>query len=79
MSDKQFKAILTLILPKLISLIAEKENMNEIEATNQLYQSELYTLLEDEDTKLWHFSPFTLYHMYEEERRTGKITFPEEG
>ncbi|WP_110953478.1 hypothetical protein [Anaerosinus massiliensis] len=79
MSDKQFKAILTLILPKLISLIAEKENMNEIEATNQLYQSELYTLLEDEDTKLWHFSPLTLYHMYEEERRTGKITFPEEG
>ena len=79
MSDKQFKAILTLILPRLISLIAEKENINEIEATNQLYQSELYTLLEDEDTKLWHFSPLALYHMYEEERRTGKITFPEEG
>lgn len=79
MSDKQFKAILTLILPRLISLIAEKENINEIEATNQLYQSELYTLLEDEDTKLWHFSPLALYHMYKEERRTGKITFPEEG
>lgn len=79
MSGKQFKAILTIILPKLISLIAEKENINEIEATNQLYQSELYTLLEDEDTKLWHFSPLALYHMYEEERRTGKITFPEEG
>jgi hypothetical protein len=79
MSDKQFKAILTLILPKLISLIADKENINEIEATNQLYQSELYTLLEDEGTKLWHFSPLTLYHMYEEERRTGNITFPEEG
>lgn len=79
MSDKQFKAILTLILPKLISTISDKENINEIEATNQLYQSKLYTLLEDENTKLWHFSPLTLYNMYKEEKKTGHITFPEEG
>ena len=79
MSDKHFKAILTLILPKLIYIISDKENIDEIEATNKLYQSELYSLLEDEGTKLWHFSPLTLYHMYDEEKRTGQITFPEEG
>lgn len=78
MFDKKLKAILTLILPKLISEIAKKGNIGEIEAMNQLYQSDLYRLLEDEETKLWHFSPLTLYHMFEEEKQTGKITFPEE-
>lgn len=78
-NDQQFKAVLTLILPKLIALISDNENINEIEATNQLYQSDLYNLLEDESTKLWHFSPLTLYNMYYEEKTSGTITFPEEG
>lgn len=43
-----------------------------------LYNSRLYSLLEDEETKLWHLSYPILYDMLEEELTTGKIIFPEE-
>ena len=36
------------------------------------------SMLEQEDTKLWHLSPLTLFNMYDEEKKTGNITFPEE-
>ena len=78
MEEKQLHGILTLIVPQLIALIAEKQKMDELQATEELYQSELYALLEDEDTKLWHLSPLTLYEMFAEEKQTGQITFPEE-
>ena len=78
MEEKQLHGILTLILPQLIALIAEKQKIEELQATEELYQSELYALLEDEATKLWHLSPLMLYEMFAEEKQTGKITFPEE-
>jgi hypothetical protein len=48
---------------------------------NQVYAmagEALAELLEQEETKLWHFSPLTLFNMYDEEKNTGCITFPEE-
>ena len=38
----------------------------------------ILALLEQEDTKLWHFSPLTLFNMFDEEKKTGNFTFPEE-
>lgn len=36
------------------------------------------TLSEEEDTKLWHLSALTLFHMFDEEKNTGSFSFPEE-
>lgn len=77
MEQKKFEAMLILIVPQIVHLIVENYEMNEIEASRAFYESEVYALLEQEDTKLWHFSPLTLYTMYDEERKTGSITFPE--
>ena len=77
MEQKKFEAMLILIVPQVVRLIVEKYNLNEIEASKSFYESEVYSLLEQEDTKLWHFSPLTLYNMYDEEQKTGQITFPE--
>lgn len=41
-------------------------------------QGMVYSFLEQEDTKLWHLSALTLFHMFDEEKRMGTITFPEE-
>lgn len=38
----------------------------------------LYAQLAREELKLWHYSPVTLCDMFEEELKTGKITYPEE-
>ena len=77
MEQKKFEAMLILIVPKVIGLITQKSEMDEVTATRAFYESKVYSLLEQEDTKLWHLSPLTLFNMYDEERQTGNITFPE--
>lgn len=77
MEQKKFEAMLVLIVPQVIGMIAEKTGLDEVSATRAFYGSQVYSLLEQEDTKLWHLSPLTLFHMYDEEQKTGNITFPE--
>ena len=52
--------------------------IDEETATEQFYASRVYDELSDEGKKLWHYSPKVLFAMYEEEKRTGTITYPEE-
>jgi len=77
MEQKKFEAMLVLIVPKVIGLIVQEIGLDEVTATRTFYESKVYSLLEQEDTKLWHFSPLTLFEMYVEERKTGEIIFPE--
>ena len=78
MEQKKFEAMLVLIVPKIIALIVQNQGIDEVSASRKFYESRVYSLLEEEDTKLWHLSPLTLFHMYDEEVNTGNITFPEE-
>ena len=77
MEQKKFEAMLVLIVPKVIGLIAVNYEMDEVTATKAFYESKVYSLLEQEDTKLWHLSPLALFTMFDEEQKTGNITFPE--
>ena len=78
MDKQKFKAMLIFLIPQLVKEIVDQENISESDATRKLYESDLYEVLEEEETKLWHLSPKALYVMYAEEQLTGKITFPEE-
>ena len=78
MADKKFEAILTLLVPQIINLVCENYPSDEMEASREFYESKVYSLLEQEDTKLWHFSPLTLFNMYDEEKRTGDFQIPED-
>lgn len=77
MTKEQFSALLPIICIDLIKLIEQKNPITDFEATVNLYQSELYSLLEDESTKLWHYSTPMLYSLYEQEQKTGHIIFPD--
>lgn len=77
MNPKKLEALLSLIIPQVIGLIATYEAMSEIAASSVFYTSRVYALLEQEDTKMWQLSPMMLFQMYEEEKQTGHITFPE--
>lgn len=77
MDNKKFEAILNLVIPQLVHIIVEKHGYSEVDATRALYESNLYETLEQEDTKLWQLSPLTLFNMFDEEKKTGKITYPE--
>ena len=78
MDKKKFESMLILIVPAIVKLIVENYAIDEIEASDRFYSSKVYEKLEDEETKIWHLSPLTIFNMFEEEQQTGEITFPEE-
>ena len=77
MNDKSFTAVLGVIVPEIVHRITENYSCDEV--TEKFYASKVYALLEQEETKMWHFSPLTLFNMYDEEQKTGNFSFPEEG
>ncbi len=78
MEKKKFEAMLVLLVPQIIHLMVENYFCDEITAAKEFYSSKVYSFLEQEDTKLWHLSPLTLFHMFDEEKRAGMFIFPEE-
>lgn len=77
--DEKFAAVLSIaLIPQTVAMIAEKEGMDEIAAINAFYCSGTYEMLSREETKMWHFSPLTVYTVWKNEKETGKIDFPEE-
>jgi hypothetical protein len=77
--DKQFSSLLSVvIIPQVVDLIAVKENISEKNAIEEFYDSQVYKVLEREETKVWHYSPLTIYFMWKSEKETGEIAFPEE-
>lgn len=78
MGKDKFGAVMSILVPQVIGVITENYSYDEITAANEFYWSDLYALLEQEDTKLWHFSPLTLFNMFDEEKKTGSFEIPEE-
>ena len=78
MDKKKFESMLILIVPKVVKLITENYNIDEIAAFNKFYASKVYEKLEQEETKLWHLSPLTLFNMFDEEQKNATLIFPEE-
>lgn len=78
MNENQFNAMLAIIVPHIIELIIKNSNLDTDKAISLFYKSKLYQELSDEKLKLWHYSPMTLYTMYQDELLTGSYDYPEE-
>ncbi len=78
MNEEKFSAILGVIVPQVVHLICENYSLTEVTASDEFYKSQVYALLEREETKVWHFSPLTLFNMFDEEKTTGSFVIPEE-
>ena len=77
MRQEQFAAIMPAISADLVAMITDKQCISEEEAIKQLYASKLYAALEQEETKVWQYSTGMLYALFEQEKRTGEIRFPD--
>ena len=77
MEQKQFAAIMPYICSDLVAMICNKRGLTGEEAIKELYNSKLYEMLENEETKVWHYSTLMLYSLYEQERATGILEFPD--
>ena len=77
MDELKFEAILPIIIAALVDMIKSKEKTTDEKAIDSLYQSELYTALENEETKVWQYSTEKLYDLYFQEKSAGKLDLPE--
>lgn len=77
MKHNRHSALMTVIVPDVIHLIAERRHLDEVTATRAFLSSRTYAALEDEYTGVWHYSPETLYLMFAGELDSGYVTFPE--
>jgi hypothetical protein len=77
LDNKQFEAILPLIITVLLQKIIERMAISEDKAFSLLYHSELYLQLNNESTKVWHYSADKLCALFEEELTLGRLELPE--
>jgi len=77
MNEEKFQALLPFIVTDLIQKIIQQKKTSQNEAFSQLYESQLYVHLDNEQTKVWHYSTDKLYHLFEDELNTGRFEIPE--
>ena len=77
MAPKEFEVILPLKVECVIEKLIEQKNFSLEAALTYLYHSQLYSLLEREETKLWYYSPMMLVELLDNEKKTGILTLPE--
>ena len=77
MESNQFKLVLQTISTGLTGKIIAETGLTEDDAIEKLYSSALYSSLEKERTKVWHYSVPKLYEIWKEEKETGKLVLPE--
>ena len=77
MDKAKFEALLPLIVTALMQKIIERKELSQDEAFSQLYNSRLYWFLDDEETKVWHYSAEHLFRLFEGELETGNLVLPE--
>jgi len=77
MDKNKFDALLPIIIAAFLKKIIEQKKISHDEAFTRLYSSNLYSFLEDEQTKVWHYSVEKLFQLFEQEMNTGKLELPE--
>ena len=78
MGESQFSALLTIVVPPVVKLIADWAGIGEIAAMEAFYSSSVYAELSDEASKMWRLSPKTIFEMYKQEKSEGRFDWPEE-
>jgi hypothetical protein len=73
----EFEALLPLKVEGIVEQLIEERKMLLQNALEYLYSSQLYALLECEETKMWHYSPQMLLYLLESEKNTGKLNLPQ--
>ena len=77
MGQEQFIALIPYISADLVTMITKEQNISDKDAIKKLYSSKLYEALENEETKVWHYSTQMLYSLFLQEEKTGTIQFPD--
>ena len=78
MEQDKCAAILPVVVGGLVNTIIKEMNVSEEEAFDKLYNSELYSVLENEKTKVWTYSVPKLFDLLQDEINNGKLVLPDQ-
>ena len=77
MEADRFSVLLQVIVQGLVKKIIDEKGLDGDTVIEKLYTSELYATLENEKTKVWHYSVPMLYDLWERKMETGTLVLPE--
>ena len=77
MDKAKFEALLPFIVAALMQKIIDRMKISQDEAFSLLYKSQLYSTLENEEIKVWHYSSEKLFQLLEDEIAIGTLELPE--
>lgn len=76
MDETRFSVLMSAITCDIIGKIMEKYQWDEDKAMALFHKSELYSLLEREETKVWQYSSEMIVELFDGEMN-GKLEFPD--
>ena len=76
MSEDRFSTLMSVITPDIIGKIMDKYGLDEDRAMAAFHKSELYKVLEKEETKVWQYSSEMMLELFDRELH-GNLEFPE--
>ncbi len=77
-NKEEFKALMaSCLVPELLNQYMQISGDDYLAAIHTLYNSELYSLLANKNTKLWHLSPLQLAVLLKEEENNGQVEIPD--
>jgi len=76
MNKRKFEILLYGITKRTVKQIMELNSWDEDRALTEFAKSEVYSFLENEESKVWHYSPLMLAILFNDEKN-GNLVFPE--
>ncbi|MDR1100956.1 MAG: hypothetical protein LBL34_01135 [Clostridiales bacterium] len=79
MNKEKFTGLLSIIVPQIAKEYMARTGAEQEITLVKIYKSKMYEMLEDEETKMWHFSPKILCDILFDEIDGKDIQVPVEG
>jgi hypothetical protein len=77
MLNNEFESIVELKIRDIIALVINQNQLVFEDAIQYVYESELFHVLTNEATKLWHLSAFKLYEILIDEKKNNRLILPD--
>jgi len=77
MGKLEFESFVELKIRDIIPLVMDRKAFDFETALHYLYKSRLYSLLLNENTKLWHLSNEKLFEMLVDEKENRQLILPD--
>ena len=76
MNNNEFSLLLAGKIASTAKLLMEQFNWDEDYALKRFAESKLYSFIENQQSKVWYYSPLMLAQLFSDER-AGQLAFPE--